>query len=33
MLNLHDITIKNDNYTWPYRKSIIGPSGSGKTIY
>ena len=26
-------TVKNDNQSWPYRKSIIGPSGSGKTNY
>ena len=30
MLNLDDITTKNDNKDWPYRKLIIGPSGSGK---
>ena len=33
MLNLDDITTKNDNKDWPYRKLIIGPSGSGKTNY
>ena len=33
MFNLDDITVKNDNKDWPYRKSIIGPSGSGKTNY
>ena len=33
MFNLHDITTKNDNKDWPYRKLIIGPSGSGKTNY
>ena len=31
MFNLDDITTKNDNTDWPYRKLIIGPSGSGKT--
>ena len=31
MFNLDEITSKNDNKTWPYRKLIIGPSGSGKT--
>ena len=33
MSNLDDITTKNDNTDWPYRKLIIGPSGSGKTNY
>ena len=33
MFNLHDITTKDDNKSWPYRKLIIGPSGSGKTNY
>ena len=33
MFNLDDITTKNDNTDWPYRKLIIGPSGSGKTNY
>ena len=33
MFNLDDITVKNDNKEWPYRKLIIGPSGSGKTNY
>ena len=33
MFNLDDITTKNDNKNWPYRKLIIGPSGSGKTNY
>ena len=33
MFNLDDITIKNDNTYWPYRKLKIGPSGSGKTNY
>ena len=30
MFNLDDITKKDDNKDWPYRKLIIGPSGSGK---
>ena len=33
MFNLDDITTKDDNKDWPYRKLIIGPSGSGKTNY
>ena len=33
MFNLDDITTKNDDKTWLYRKLIIGPSGSGKTNY
>ena len=33
MLNLDNITTKNDNKDWPYRKLIIGPSGSAKTNY
>ena len=33
MFNLDNITVKNDNKDWPYRKLIIGPSGSGKTNY
>ena len=33
MFNLDDITVQNDNKSWPYRKLIIGPSGSGKTNY
>ena len=33
MFNLDDITTKNDDRDWPYRKLIIGPSGSGKTNY
>ena len=33
MFNLDNITIKNDNRDWPYRKLIICPSGSGKTNY
>ena len=31
MFNLDDITAKDDNKGWPYRRLIIGPSGSGKT--
>ena len=33
MFNLDDITVKNDNQSWPNRKLIIGPSGSEKTNY
>ena len=33
MFNLDDITNKNDNKDWPYRKLIIGPSGSRNTNY
>ena len=33
MFNLDDITKKDDNKDWPYRKLIISPSGSGKTNY
>ena len=33
MFNLDNITQKDDNKDWPYKKSIIGPSGSGKTNY
>ena len=33
MFNLDNITEKNNNKDWPYRKLIIGPSGSGKTNY
>ena len=33
MFNLDNITTKNDNKDWPYRKLIIGPSGPGKTNY
>ena len=33
MFNLDDITKKDDNKDWPYRKLIVGPSGSGKTSY
>ena len=33
MFNLDNITEKDNNKDWPYRKLIIGPSGSGKTSY
>ena len=33
MFNSNDITKKDDNTGWPYRKLIIGPSESGKTNY
>ena len=33
MFNLDDITTKNDNTDWSYRKLIIGPSEEGKTNY
>ena len=33
MFNLDNITKKDDNKDWPYRKLIIGPSGSGKRNY
>ena len=33
IFNLDNITVKNDNKDWSYRKIIIGPSGSGKTNY
>ena len=33
MFNLDNITKKDDNKDWPYRRLIIGPSGSGKTNY
>ena len=33
MFNLDDITTKNDNKNWLYRKLIIGPSGSGEINY
>ena len=33
MFNLHDITEKNNDEDWPYRKLIICPPGSGKTNY
>ena len=33
MFNLGNITTKNDNTDWSYKKLIGGPSGSGKTNY
>ena len=33
MFNLDNITEKDINKDWHYRKLIIGPSGSGKTNY
>ena len=33
MFDLDNITKKDDNKDWPYRKLNIGPSGSGKTNY
>ena len=33
MFNFNNITEKEDNKTWLYRKLIVGPSGSGKTNY
>ena len=33
MFNLDNITEKDNNEDWSYRKLIIGPSGSGKTNY
>ena len=33
MFNLDNITGKDDNKDWPYRKLIIVPSRSGKTNY
>ena len=33
MFNLDNITEKDNNKDWPYRKLIIGPSGSGKINY
>ena len=33
MFNLDNITEKDNNKDWSYRKLIIGPSGSGKTNY
>ena len=31
MFNLDNITERDENRDWPYRKLIIGPSGSSKT--
>ena len=33
MFNLDNLTEKNENNGWSYRKLIIGPSGSGNTNY
>ena len=33
MFNLENITKKDNNKDWPYRKLIIGPSELGKTTY
>ena len=33
MFNLDNITEKDNNKDWPYRKLIIGTSRSGKTNY
>ena len=33
IFNFDNITEKDNNKDWPYRKSVIGPSGSGKTNY
>ena len=33
MFNFDNITEKDNNKDWSYRKLIIGPSGSGKTNY
>ena len=33
MFNLDNVTEKDNDRDWPYRKLIIGPSGSGKTNY
>ena len=33
MFNLDNITKKDDDKDWPYRKLILGPPGSGKTNY
>ena len=33
IFNFDNITEKDDNKEWPYRKFVIGPSGSGKTNY
>ena len=30
IFNLDNLTEKDENNGWPYRKLIIGPSGSGK---
>ena len=33
MCNLDNITERDNNRDWPYKKLLIGPSGSGKTNY
>ena len=33
IFNFDNITEKNNNKDWPYRKLVIGSSGSGKTNY
>ena len=33
MFHLDDITTKDDNKDWPFRKLIIGPSETRKTNY
>ena len=33
IFNFDNLTEKDNNKDWPYRKLIIGPSGSGKTNY
>ena len=33
IFNFDNITEKDNNKDWPYRKLIIGPSGSDKTNY
>ena len=33
MFNLDNITEKDNNKDWSYRKLIVGPSGSGKINY
>ena len=33
IFNFGNITEKDNNKDWPYRKLIISPSGSGKTNY
>ena len=33
IFNLDNLTEKDENNAWLYRKLIIGPSGSGKTNY
>ena len=33
IFNFDNITEKDNNKDWPYRKLVIGPSGSGKTNY